>query len=77
MSKKEGYALYQCDRDNAHQEYVIAGSNAANAWHEITRVDANGVYDTALLCDECYRNYLALVQAQDNQFAMFMTKKDE
>lgn len=76
MPKKTGITDYTCDRC-AKQQYIAEGEPAASDWREVSRVTADGVASSRLLCKECTTRYRKLATEQDTAFNAFMANTEE
>lgn len=79
MPVEDGYTRYACDRQwNAHSDmkvpanFLLPGSKAADDWHEVEHIDANGAPVKVELCEECYEKYIEMKKRHDEEFYQFL-----
>jgi len=71
MAKTEGYSQFVCDRCGKTL-YATKDAPEAQSWRAVSRVTADGVSISRLLCPDCSGRYRELAQAQDVAFGDLM-----
>ena len=74
MGKAKGFTMVECDRCG-EKEYLTDDAPNWSSWHDVERVDMNGVRVGRVLCDQCHREYRKLTSGQDAEFNAFMENK--
>ncbi|NPD33109.1 hypothetical protein HLV35_07560 [Eggerthellaceae bacterium zg-997] len=76
MAKRDGYTRYACDRCG-EVEYLAAGDGNATNWREVSRVTADGIAVTRILCARCLSGFKPIAARHDTEFADFMAKRGD
>lgn len=76
MAKTTNITKYACDRCGA-EAYLPKGDPRESDWREVSRVTADGVSVSRLLCAQCTTGYKALASEQDAAFTAFMAGGDQ
>lgn len=74
MPKTSNITRYVCDRCG-QSAYLSSGDPGMSDWRDISRVTADGVTTSRLLCKQCNTDYKALAAKQDAAFNEFMAKE--
>lgn len=74
MAKTSGFARFQCDRCKK-EAFLLESDFTTSQWKSISRVSADGVQQSYLLCPDCAAKYRELARKRDEEFAQFMVKE--
>ena len=78
MSISGGYSKYADDRDPSVVEMIADGdTEAKKKWHQVSRIDANGVTRDYLLQQANYDSFEVLMERHDQEFKAWMAGGDE
>lgn len=75
MAKTEGITRYVCDRCGK-EAYLSKGDPAISDWRDVSRVTADGVQKSVLLCSSCNSDYKSLAAGQDAEYNAFMAESE-
>lgn len=73
MAKTDGITRYVCDRCGK-SDYLVGDDPRKSDWRDVSRVTADGVSTSRLLCADCNKSYKSLVATQDAAFNAYMTE---